>query len=232
MLTEKDEFIYHEMIVHVPMAVHPNVKKVLVIGAGDGGVIRELCRYKTIEKIDMVEIDELVVEVSKKYLPVTACCFEDSRLNIYYQDGLKFVRYKEDEYDLIIVDSTDPFGPGEGLFTKEFYGNCFKALKETGIMVNQHESPFYQEDAIAMQRAHKRIVESFPISKVYQAHIPTYPSGHWLFGFASKKYHPIKDFQKNKWKDLNIKTRYYNPWIHVGAFALPNYVEELLRDVE
>ena len=99
-------------------------------------------------------------------------------------------------------------------------------------MVNQHESPFYQEDAIAMQRAHKRIVESFPISKVYQAHIPTYPSGHWLFGFASKKYHPIKDFQKNKWKDLNIKTRYYNPGIHVGAFALPNYVEELLRDVE
>ena len=130
MLTEKDEFIYHEMIVHVPMAVHPNVKKVLVIGAGDGGVIRELCRYETIETIDMVEIDELVVEVSKKYLPTTACCFDDPRLNIYYQDGLKFVRTKENEYDLIIVDSTDPFGPGEGLFTKEFYGNCFKALNE------------------------------------------------------------------------------------------------------
>ena len=232
MLTEKDEFIYHEMIVHVPMAVHPNVKKVLVIGAGDGGVIRELCRYETIETIDMVEIDELVVEVSKKYLPTTACCFDDPRLNIFYQDGLRFVRTKENEYDLIIVDSTDPFGPGEGLFTKEFYGNCFKALNETGIMVNQHESPFYQTDAIAMQRAHKRIVESFPISRVYQAHIPTYPSGHWLFGFASKKYHPIKDFQKTKWNARGMKTKYYNTGIHIGSFALPNYVEELLRDVE
>ena len=232
MLTEKDEFIYHEMIVHVPMAVHPNVKKVLVIGAGDGGVIRELCRYETIKTIDMVEIDELVVEVSKKYLPTTACCFDDPRLNIFYQDGLRFVRTKENEYDLIIVDSTDPFGPGEGLFTKEFYGNCFKALNETGIMVNQHESPFYQTDAIAMQRAHKRIVESFPISRVYQAHIPTYPSGHWLFGFASKKYHPIKDFQKTKLNARGMKTKYYNTGIHVGSFALPNYVEELLRDVE
>lgn len=232
MLTERDEFIYHEMIVHVPMAVHPSVKKVLVIGAGDGGVIRELCRYETIEKIDMVEIDELVVEVSKKYLPTTACCFDDPRLNIYYQDGLKFVRTKEDEYDLIIVDSTDPFGPGEGLFTKEFYGNCYKALNDTGIMVNQHESPFYPDDAIAMQRAHKRIVESFPISRVYQAHIPTYPSGHWLFGFASKKYHPIKDFQKTKWNARGMKSKYYNTGIHVGAFALPNYVEELLKDVE
>ncbi len=232
MLTEKDEFIYHEMIVHVPMAVHPHVKKVLVIGAGDGGVIRELCRYETIESIDMVEIDELVVEVSKKYLPTTACSLDDPRVHIYYQDGLKFVRTKENEYDLIIVDSTDPFGPGEGLFTKEFYGNCYKALNETGIMVNQHESPFYHEDAVAMQRAHKRIVESFPISRVYQAHIPTYPSGHWLFGFASKKYHPVKDFQKTKWNVRQLKTRYYNTGIHVGAFALPTYVEELLRDVE
>lgn len=232
MLTEKDEFIYHEMIVHVPMAVHPNVKKVLVIGAGDGGVIRELCRYSSIEHIDMVEIDELVVEVCKKYLPLTACSLDDERVHITYQDGLKYVRNHENEYDLIIVDSTDPFGPGEGLFTKEFYGNCYKALKEDGIIVNQHESPFYSEDALAMQRAHKRIVESFKISKVYQAHIPTYPSGHWLFGFSSKKYHPTKDFSSAKWDMLGIQTRYYNTRLHVGAFALPNYVEELLRDVE
>ncbi len=232
MLTEKDEFIYHEMIVHVPMAVHPNVKKVLVIGAGDGGVIRELTRYQTIEHIDMVEIDELVVEVCKKYLPLTSCSLDDKRVHIMYQDGLKYVRSRENEYDLIIVDSTDPFGPGEGLFTKEFYGNCYKALKEDGIIVNQHESPFYSEDALAMQRAHKRIVESFSISKVYQAHIPTYPSGHWLFGFSSKKYHPTKDFNGAKWDMLGISTKYYNTRLHTGAFALPNYVEELLRDVE
>lgn len=232
MLTEKDEFIYHEMIVHVPMAVHPHCEKVLVIGAGDGGVIRELTRYKSIKKIDMVEIDELVVQVCKEYLPQTACAFDDPRVQVYFQDGLKFVRGCENEYDLIIVDSTDPFGPGEGLFTKEFYGNCYKALKEDGILVNQHESPFYEADAIAMQRAHKRIVESFPTSRVYQAHIPTYPSGHWLFGFSSKKYHPVEDLREAEWKQLGLKTKYYNTKLHRGAFALPNYVEELLEDVE
>ncbi len=148
MLTEKDEFIYHEMITHIPMAIHPNVKEVLIIGAGDGGVCRELSKYKTIENIDVVEIDEMVVTVCKEHLPKTACGFDDKRVNLHFQDGLKFIRKVENKYDLIIVDSTDPFGPGEGLFTKEFYGNCFKALKEDGIMVNQHESPFYDEDTI------------------------------------------------------------------------------------
>lgn len=232
MLTEKDEFIYHEMIVHVPMAVNPDIKNVLVIGAGDGGVVRELTRYSTVENIDMVEIDEQVIEVCKEYLPKTACAFDDKRVHIVIQDGLKFIRKCENKYDLIIVDSTDPFGPGEGLFTKEFYGNCYKALNETGIMVNQHESPFYHDDAVAMQRAHKRIVESFPISKVYQAHIPTYPSGHWLFGFASKKFHPVRDMDEARWNSLGIATKYYNSELHRGAFALPNYVEDLLEHVE
>ena len=155
MLTERDEFIYHEMITHVPLAVHPKVKRVLVIGAGDGGVIRELVRYPEIEDIDLVEIDELVVEVCRKYLPQTACRLDDPRVHIHYEDGLKYIRSCEDEYDLILVDSTDPFGPGEGLFTREFYGNCFKALKDDGIMINQHESPFYAEDAAACQSMHK-----------------------------------------------------------------------------
>lgn len=232
MLTEKDEFIYHEMITHVPMAVHPNVKKVLVIGAGDGGVVRELVRYPEIETIDMVEIDPLVVEVCKKYLPKTACRFDDPRLNIYYEDGLRFVRFKENEYDLIIVDSTDPFGPGEGLFTREFYGNCCNALKEDGILVNQHESPFYPDDAAACRRAHKNIVGSFPVAKVYQAHIPTYPSGHWLFGFASKKYHPLRDLDETRWNMRSLETKYYTTMLHKGAFYIPAYVEELLKSVE
>jgi len=232
MLTERDEFIYHEMITHVPMAVHPSPTRVLVIGAGDGGVIRELTRYSHVQHIDLVEIDPMVVEVSRKFLLQTACSLDDPRVHIHYEDGLRWVRKCEDAYDLIIVDSTDPFGPGEDLFTKEFYGNCFKALKEDGIMVNQHESPFYEQDAIAMQRAHKRIVESFPISRVYQAHIPTYPSGHWLFGFASKKYHPVRDFDVATWKSLGLKTKYYTTRLHVGAFLLPAYVEELLSDVE
>ncbi len=232
MLTQKDEFIYHEMMVHVPMSVHPCVKNALVIGGGDGGTVRELARYAEIERIDVVEIDEEVVSACRKYLMQTACGFDDERVHIYYDDGLKFIRKYADEYDLILVDSTDPFGPGEGLFTKEFYGNCYKALKEDGIMVNQHESPFYPNDAVAMQRAHKRIVESFPISKVYQAHIPTYPSGHWLFGFASKKYHPIEDQDVERWKARGLKTRYYNEQLHKGAFALPNYVEEMLEQME
>ena len=232
MLTEKDEFIYHEMITHVPMAVHPAAENILVIGAGDGGVVRELTRYDSVRNIDMVEIDPLVVDVCKKYLPQTACRFDDPRLNIVFEDGLKFVRTRKDAYDLIIVDSTDPFGPGEGLFTREFYGNCFNALKDDGIMVNQHESPFYDADAAACRRAHKRIVESFPISRVYQAHIPTYPSGHWLFGFASKKYHPVRDLNAAKWGLLGLSTRYYTTNLHIGAFALPAYVEEMLRSVE
>ena len=229
MVTEKDEFIYHDMIVHVPMATNPNIKNVLVIGAGDGGTIRELTRYSSVEKIDMVEIDRRVVEVCKEYLQQTACKLDDERVNIFYEDGLKFVRNKENEYDLIIVDSTDPFGPGEGLFTKEFYGNCYKALTEDGILVNQHESPYYDYYAKSMQDAHEKIYGLFKIHKVYQAHIPTYPSGHWLFGFASKKYDPIKDLNAEAWEKLDIKTKYYNTDIQVGCFALPTYVKELLK---
>ena len=232
MLTEKDEFIYHEMMTHIPMAVHPSVKNVLVIGAGDGGIIRELTKYPEIAHIDMVEIDEQVVEVCRKYLPQTACRLDDPRVEIHYEDGLRFVRSRENQYDLIIVDSTDPFGPGEGLFTREFYGNCFKALREDGIMVNQQGSPFYAEDASAMQRSHKRIASTFPISKVYQAHIPTFAAGYWLFGFASKKYHPIDDLDAEAWNKLNMRTRYYTTRLHVGAFYLPAFLEEMLREVE
>ncbi|SDM99461.1 polyamine aminopropyltransferase [Acetanaerobacterium elongatum] len=232
MLTEKDEFIYHEMIVHVPMATNPNIRRVLVIGAGDGGTVRELTRYSTIEHIDMVEIDEEVVNVCRELLPQTACKLDDPRVSLRFEDGLKFVRSKENEYDLIIVDSTDPFGPGEGLFTREFYGNCFKALTEDGILVNQHETPYYSTYAKSMKRAHKRIKEFFPVCRVYQAHIPTYPSGHWLFGFASKKFDPIRDLDADRWNALGLAMRYYNTDIHTGSFAIPTYVKELLAGDE
>ena len=175
MVTEKDEFIYHDMITHVAMATNPNIKKVLVIGAGDGGTVRELTRYSTIEHIDMVEIDKMVVDVCIKYLPQTACKLNDERVSLIFEDGLKFVRTKVQEYD------------------------------------------------------HKRIKEFFPVCRVYQAHIPTYPSGHWLFGFASKKYDPVKDLDADKWNKLGLKTKYYNTDIHTGAFALPNYVIDLLK---
>ena len=186
MLTERDEFIYDEMITHVPMAVHPNVQDVLVIGAGDGGVVKELARYECIQSIDLVEMDEQVVNACRQYLPENACRLDDKRVHIYFDNALRFIRRRKAQYDLIIVDSTDPFGPSEGYFTREFYGICYNALKDDGIMVNQQGSPFYRHDAQAMQRSHKRIVSTFPISRVYQAHIPTYAAGYWLFGFASK----------------------------------------------
>ena len=230
MLTEKDEFIYHEMITHVPMAVNPKAKKILVIGAGDGGTVRELVKYVHIKRIDMVEIDKMVVDVCREYLPKTANKLDDERVHIYYEDGLKFVRSKTNEYDIVIVDSTDPFGPGEDLFTREFYGNCFNALKDDGILVNQHESPYYEADAKATARANKQLRAVFPFATVYQLHIPTYPSGHWLFGFASKKYNPVEDLKADEWNKFGIKTRYYNTELHKGAFALPNYVKELINE--
>ena len=232
MLTERDEFIYDEMIVHVPMAVHPGITKVLVIGAGDGGVVRELTRYEQIKRIDLVEMDELVVEACRQYLPDNACRLDDERVHIYFENGLKFIRRCEEEYDLIIVDSNDPFGPSEGLFTREFYGNCYKALKKDGIMVNQQGSPFYAEDAHAMQRSHKRIASTFPICRVYQAHIPTYAAGYWLFGFASKKFHPIDDLDSTAWNAHHLRTRYYTTRLHIGAFYLPAFLERMLEEVE
>ena len=232
MLTERDEFIYDEMITHVPMAVHPNVRDVLVIGAGDGGVVRELARYESIRRIDLVEMDEQVLDACRRYLPGNACRLDDDRVHIYFDNALRFIRRKHAQYDLIIVDSTDPFGPSEGYFTREFYGICYNALRDDGIMVNQQGSPFYRQDAEAMQRSHKRIVSTFPISRVYQAHIPTYAAGYWLFGFASKKYHPIDDFDRDKWLALHLKTNYYTVRLHTGAFFLPAFLERMLEEVE
>ena len=187
MLTERDEFIYDEMIVHVPMAVHREAKDILVIGAGDGGVVRELTRYDRVERIDLVEMDPQVVEACRAYLPGNACRMDDRRVHIYFENAL---------------------------------------------MVNQQGSPFYAEDANAMQRSHKRIASTFPISRVYQAHIPTFAAGYWLFGFASKKYHPIDDLDAAAWKALNMRTRYYTTKLHIGAFYLPAFLEEMLREVE
>ncbi len=230
--SEADEFIYNEMVTHVPMAVHPNVKKILIIGGGDGGVAREFAAYPEIEEIDVVEPDEQMVEVCREFFPETAKGFEDPRVQVIHQDGLRFLRGRENEYDIIINDSTDPFGHAEGLFTKEFYGSCYKALREDGIMVYQHGSPFFDEDESAFRSMHRKVFRSFPISRVYQAHIPTCTSGYWMFGFASKKYHPINDFNPERWKERKLKTWYYTTNLHIGAFMLPKYVEDLLEQEE
>ena len=230
MVTEKDEFIYHDMITHTALAVNPGIKRVLVIGAGDGGTVRELTRYKSIEKIDMVEIDERVVRLCEEYLPLTASQLKDSRVSLYFQDGIEFIKKAHEKYDLIIVDSTDPIGPGEGLFTTDFYTDCYNLLSDDGILINQHESPYYDKDRKELIRTRQKIKKIFEISKVYQAHIPTYPSGHWLFGFASKKYDPVRDIKADEWNKLGLCTKYYNTDLHKGAFALPTYVNKLMEE--
>ena len=232
LFSEKDEFIYDEMVTHIPMAVHPDVKNVLIIGGAHGGVARELINYKCIERIDVVEPDEMLVEVCRKHFPELTCGLDDDRVNVYIQDALRFLRNKTGDYDLIINDATDPFGYTEGLFTKEFYGSCYKALKSDGIMVYQHGSPFYSEDKEECVKMHRKAYQAFPVSRVYQAHIPTCSSGYWLFGFASKKYHPLDDFRPEEWKKLGIKTRYYTTNLHRGAFMLPGYVEQMLEEEE
>ena len=194
------------------------------LGGGDGGVARELGYYDEIEQIDVVEPDRVFVEVCKEFFPDNACGLSDERVTVYYEDGLKFLRMKHDEYDLIINDAIDPLGHTAGLFTKEFYGNCFRALKDDGIMVYQHGSPFYDED--------EESCRGMPISRVYQAHIPTCSSGYWLFGFASKKYHPLDDLDAKRWKERKIKTWYYTTNLHKGAFMLPRYVEDMLEEEE
>ena len=230
--TDQEEFVYDEMVVHVPMAVHPNVKRVLVLGGGDGGVARELAHYNQIEIIDVVEPDKMFVDVSRKFFPNNAVGLDDVRVRIHYEDGLRFLRKCSDQYDLIINDATDPLGHEAGLFTKEFYGNCFKALHEDGIMVYQHGSPFFDEDEESCRSMHRKAYRSFPINRVYQAHIPTCAAGYWLFGFASKKYHPLKDFDAERWDARGIKTWYYTTHLHRGAFMLPKYVEDMLEEEE
>lgn len=155
---------------------------------------------------------------------------EDSRMKLLFEDGLAYVKNAPDaSFDLILVDSTDPVSVGEGLFTTAFYQECYRVLNKDGILINQHESPYFAEYAANMKKAHKKIKDIFPITNVYQYHMPTYPSGHWLFGFASKTFDPINDLNPDAWKKFGLKTKYYNTDLHVGAFGLPNYVKEALE---
>lgn len=230
MVTEKDEFVYHDMIVHIPMAVNPHTKNVLVIGGGDGGTVRELMKYPHVEHVDMVEIDKLVVDASREFFPTISCELDNPKVTVLYEDGIKFIQGKVNVYDLILIDSTDPIGPGEGLFTTEFYNNCFKALTENGILINQNETPVYEKFFEVGIGSNRKLKKMFPNVHIYQANIPTYPGGYWLFNFASKKFHPVSDLKNDQWNELNIKTKYYNTELHKGCFALPNYVKEKIEN--
>lgn len=226
MVTEKDEFVYHEMISHIPLFTHPDPRKILVIGGGDGGTVREVLKHPQVQALDLVEIDALVIEKSKEFLPTVSYSLSDERVNILIKDGIEFVREKQEEYDVVIIDSTDPIGPAEGLFKEEFYKNVCKILKNDGIMVAQTESPFYYKERVC--EIFRNIRKSFPIAKMFTAYIPTYPSGLWTFSLGSKRYCPMENFQIDRYRLEDIPTKYYNESIHRAAFSLPNFIKELL----
>ncbi|MBP2645099.1 MAG: speE [Firmicutes bacterium] len=221
-----DEYIYHEMIAHVPLFTHPDPKRVLVIGGGDGGSMREVIRHTSVELAEMVEIDGLVVDVCKKYLPeISAALLTDNpRVNLTIGDGIGHMARAENTYDVIIVDCSDPIGPGEGLFTYNFYKDVYKALKPDGLFVQQTESPFYHQQLL--KRLNRDISSLFPITRTYLAHIPLYPGGTHSFTIGSKIYDPLAvDIVKIP----SMNTRYYNLELHKNCFSLPNFVQNLLK---
>ncbi|SDP79881.1 polyamine aminopropyltransferase [Halobacillus aidingensis] len=225
MTTEKDEFVYHEMVAHVPLFTHPNPKNVLVVGGGDGGVIREVLKHESVEKATLVEIDGKVIEYSKKYLPSIAGALEDNRVEVKVGDGFMHIAKSENEYDVIMVDSTEPVGPAVNLFSKGFYEGIAKALKEDGIFVAQTDNPWFKADLI--RQVYSDVKETFPITKVYTANIPTYPSGLWTFTMGSKVHDPLK---VNEERFTDIDTEYYTDEIHQACFALPKFVKDLTKE--
>ncbi|WLR50756.1 polyamine aminopropyltransferase [Bacillus tianshenii] len=224
MTTQKDEFVYHEMVAHVPLFTHPNPEHVLVVGGGDGGVIREVLKHPSVKKAVLVEIDGLVIEYSKKYLPEIAGELDNPRVEVKVDDGFMHIAKSENEYDVIMVDSTEPVGPAANLFTRGFYDGIAKALKEDGIFVAQTDNPWFKADLIS--QVYKDVKEIFPITRLYTANIPTYPSGLWTFTIGSKKHDPLEVSEE---RFHEIETKYYTKDLHKAAFALPKFVQDLTK---
>ena len=233
MCTEGDEYVYHEMIAHVPMLTHSEVKRALIIGGGDGGTARELLKHVNIEEVVLVEIDSKVVEASKRFLPGISSALDHLKLNLIIDDGIKYVKESANEsFDLVIVDSTDPIGPGEGLFTEMFYRDVYRILNPSGVMVTQSESPRFNQKVFKEIYACYRKIFGTHYVHCYLAYIPTYPTGMWSFSYSTKGgKHPVKDFDSGKVELFaqNNKLNYYNPHIHKAAFALPNFVKEMVE---
>lgn len=223
MTTEVDEFVYNELITHVAMNTHPDPRRILVIGGGDGGVVREILRYPNIEQVILCEIDQAVVEAAKEYLPALASQLEDRRVEVVFEDGVSFVTNYTDEFDVVIVDSTDPVGPGEGLFDPAFYQDVFRSLTAQGMMVAQTESPWYHRNFI--RRVYRDIAQLFPVSRLYLGQVPTYPGGLWSFTIGSKEIDPMA---VEKSELVYYHTRYYHPRLHHALFQLPPFVKELI----
>ncbi len=221
--TIRDECVYHEMITHIPLFTHKNPKKVLVVGGGDGGAIREILKHESVEKAVLCEIDDRVVELSRKFLPEISCGLDDPRAEVFIGDGIKYVLEHKNEFDVIIVDSTDPFGAAEGLFSGNFYKSLYDCLTKDGIFVAQTETPFYLPKVV--KKVYDDIDNVFPVTKLYMAAIPTYPGVHWSFTMGSKEFDPEKTEIHNI---PDLDTKYYHKDLHKACFILPKYVKDLI----
>lgn len=232
--TEKDEFIYHEMLTHLPLLSHGAAKRVLIIGGGDGGILREVCKHKSVEHVTQVEIDQAVIDMAKEYLPGhSKGAFDDSRANIVIGDGIKFVTETNEKFDVIISDSTDPIGPGEVLFTSTFYDGCKRCLNDGGILATQNGVAFMQPDEVTTTA--KRLSPVFADCYFYAAAVPTYVGGVMTFawGTDNPEYRKLPlEILEQRFAAANIQTKYYNPEIHRAAFALPQYIINALNETE
>ncbi len=233
MTTINDEFHYHEMIAHPAMFTHVNAKNVLVIGGGDGGTVREVLKHSSVEKVTMVEIDGEVINACKEHLPTIAAAFDHPKLNLIVDDGIAFIKQAEKEsYDIIIIDGSDPVGPAEGLFSVEFYTNCFNALKEGGILVAQGESPKFNEKAFSELNHTLQDIFGATNAPVSLFFVPTYPTGMWSFQYGLKNSGHPKDISNASVIDSFVEEKglqYYNSDVHKGSFATPNFVKQLIR---
>lgn len=230
-VTGRDEFIYHEMMTHVPLLAHGRARRVLVIGGGDGGVAREVLRHRAVERVVMVEIDESVVAFSRQYLPeISAGAFDDPRLELVIDDGAAFVARTTERFDVIIVDSTDPVGPGAVLFSDDFYGHAAARLADGGVIVTQNGVPFLQGDELVSTMRSFR--SRFQVATCFIATIPTYVGGPMAMGFGTRDT-AMPDVTESelaaRFAAAGLRTRYYTPAVHRGAFALPGYIVRLVR---
>jgi len=229
MISERDEFVYHEMIAHVPLFVHPDPQRVLVIGGGDGGTVREVLKHPSVKECKLVEIDAMVIDACREFIPSTAAALDDPRATVIVDDGVKFVAETDERFDLVIVDSTDPIGPAQPLFGDGFYSNVGKVLTNSGIVVSQGESPFYEaETQAALLGVLKKFFE--PV-RLYNYSNLTYPGGLWSFTFASKGLCPVADFDERRVERSGIEFGYYNAGIHKAAFTLPEFIRRMVVSI-
>jgi len=227
MVCDNDNNAYNEMLAHVPLFAHAAPRKVLIIGGGDCGTLTEVVRHPEVEKVVMCEIDAKVVEVTQRHFAYLTTGVEDPRAELVFEDGKKYIEEGTEKFDVILLDLSDPVGPAADLFQKEFHRRVFDRLNDDGILVAQTESPFYNQSTV--RALYENFRDIFPIVRMYTCFMPIYPSGYWSFGFCSKKYDSLCDFDQQRYDRLHLKTRYYNDETHRASFALPEFVKDLLK---